>query len=39
MRLGEASGAALAIPLLKAAIACHNGMASFTDAGVSGKIE
>jgi nicotinate-nucleotide--dimethylbenzimidazole phosphoribosyltransferase len=37
MRLGEASGAALAIPLLKAAIACHNGMASFAEAGVSGK--
>jgi nicotinate-nucleotide--dimethylbenzimidazole phosphoribosyltransferase len=37
MRLGEASGAALAIPVLKAAIACHNGMASFAEAGVSGK--
>ena len=39
MRLGEASGAALAIPVLKAAIACHNGMASFAEAGVSGKTE
>jgi nicotinate-nucleotide--dimethylbenzimidazole phosphoribosyltransferase len=37
MRLGEASGAALAIPLLRAAIACHAGMASFAEAGVSGK--
>jgi nicotinate-nucleotide--dimethylbenzimidazole phosphoribosyltransferase len=36
MRLGEASGAALAILLAKAAVACHNGMASFADAGVSG---
>ncbi len=36
MRLGEASGATLAILLAKAAIACHNGMASFEDAGVSG---
>ncbi len=36
MRLGEASGAALAIPLLKAACACHAGMATFADAGVSG---
>ncbi|WP_455373244.1 nicotinate-nucleotide--dimethylbenzimidazole phosphoribosyltransferase [Limibacillus halophilus] len=36
MRLGEASGAALAILLAKAAVACHNGMASFSDAGVSG---
>jgi nicotinate-nucleotide--dimethylbenzimidazole phosphoribosyltransferase len=39
MRLGEASGAALAISLLRGAIACHNGMASFADAGVSGKID
>jgi nicotinate-nucleotide--dimethylbenzimidazole phosphoribosyltransferase len=37
MRLGEASGAALAIPILKAAIACHTGMATFEEAGVSGK--
>lgn len=36
MRLGEASGATLAILLAKAAAACHNGMASFEDAGVSG---
>lgn len=37
MRLGEASGAALAVPILKAAAACHNGMATFTEAGVSSK--
>jgi nicotinate-nucleotide--dimethylbenzimidazole phosphoribosyltransferase len=37
MRLGEASGAALAIGLLKGAVACHCGMATFADAGVSGK--
>ena len=37
MRLGEASGAALAINLLRSALACHNGMASFAEAGVSGK--
>jgi nicotinate-nucleotide--dimethylbenzimidazole phosphoribosyltransferase len=36
MRLGEGSGAALAIQVLKAAIACHSGMASFAEAGVSG---
>jgi nicotinate-nucleotide--dimethylbenzimidazole phosphoribosyltransferase len=36
MRLGEASGAVLAIPLLKAACACHGGMATFEQAGVSG---
>jgi nicotinate-nucleotide--dimethylbenzimidazole phosphoribosyltransferase len=35
MRLGEASGAAVAIQLLRAAIACHNGMATFSEAGVS----
>ncbi|MBS0541699.1 MAG: nicotinate-nucleotide--dimethylbenzimidazole phosphoribosyltransferase [Proteobacteria bacterium] len=37
MRLGEASGAALAVPILKAAVACHNNMATFASAGVSGK--
>ena len=39
MRLGEASGAALAILLLRAAIATHSGMASFADAGVAEKLE
>ena len=37
MRLGEATGAVLAVPLLKAALACHNGMATFGEAGVSDK--
>jgi nicotinate-nucleotide--dimethylbenzimidazole phosphoribosyltransferase len=37
MRLGEASGATLAIAILKAAVACHTGMASFGDAGISTK--
>lgn len=37
MRLGEASGAALAVGLLKGAVACHAGMASFAEVGVSGK--
>lgn len=36
MRLGEASGAMIAVLLLKAAAACHNGMATFAEAGVSG---
>jgi len=36
MRLGEASGATLAFAVLKAAAACHNGMATFAEAGVSG---
>ena len=35
LRLGEGSGAALAVSLLKAAVACHNGMASFAEAGLS----
>lgn len=35
MRLGEASGAALAIHIVKAAAACHAGMATFAEAGVS----
>jgi nicotinate-nucleotide--dimethylbenzimidazole phosphoribosyltransferase len=35
MRLGEASGAAVAVPLLRAAAACHTGMATFAEAGVS----
>ncbi len=36
MRLGEGSGAALGLMLLKAAAACHTGMATFAEAGVSG---
>jgi nicotinate-nucleotide--dimethylbenzimidazole phosphoribosyltransferase len=36
MRLGEGSGATLAFALLKAAVACHSGMATFAEAGVSG---
>ena len=38
MRLGEASGAALALGILRAALACHTGMATFGEAGVSGKV-
>lgn len=38
MRLGEATGATLAFAILKAAAACHNGMASFSEAGVSGPV-
>jgi nicotinate-nucleotide--dimethylbenzimidazole phosphoribosyltransferase len=36
MRLGEASGAGVAILLLQAAVGCHAGMATFSEAGVSG---
>ncbi|WP_236555909.1 nicotinate-nucleotide--dimethylbenzimidazole phosphoribosyltransferase [Alcanivorax sp. S71-1-4] len=35
MRLGEGSGAAVAVPLLQAACRLHNQMASFDSAGVS----
>jgi nicotinate-nucleotide--dimethylbenzimidazole phosphoribosyltransferase len=37
MRLGEASGAAVAVLILRAALACHTGMATFAEAGVSDK--
>jgi nicotinate-nucleotide--dimethylbenzimidazole phosphoribosyltransferase len=37
MRLGEASGAALAASIVKAAVNCHNGMATFAEAGVTNK--
>lgn len=36
MRLGEGSGGAVAISILKAAVACHSGMATFAEAGVAG---
>ncbi|WP_226779268.1 nicotinate-nucleotide--dimethylbenzimidazole phosphoribosyltransferase [Oceaniglobus trochenteri] len=36
LRLGEGSGAALAIGVLKGAIACHSDMATFAEAGVAG---
>ncbi len=37
MRLGEASGAAVAVLLLRAALACHQGMATFAQAGVTDR--
>ncbi len=37
MRLGEGSGAAVAVPLLRMACALHNDMATFAEAGVSEK--
>jgi len=37
MRLGEASGAAVAVSLLRAALACHTGMATFAEAQVANK--
>lgn len=35
LRLGEASGGALAIGIVKTAVACHVGMSTFAEAGVS----
>jgi nicotinate-nucleotide--dimethylbenzimidazole phosphoribosyltransferase len=36
MRLGEGTGGALALAVLRAACACQDGMATFAEAGVSG---
>lgn len=38
LRLGEASAAALAVPLLRQACALHNGMATFEEAAVAAKL-
>jgi nicotinate-nucleotide--dimethylbenzimidazole phosphoribosyltransferase len=38
MRLGEGSGAAVTLPLIKAALALHNNMATFAQAGVDGAV-
>ena len=35
MRLGEGSGAAVAVGLIRSALAAHDGMATFAEAGVS----
>jgi nicotinate-nucleotide--dimethylbenzimidazole phosphoribosyltransferase len=35
LRLGEGSGGTLAISLVKAAVQCHSGMATFAEAGVA----
>jgi len=37
MRLGEGTGAALACAMVKAAVACHNGMATFAQAQVPNR--
>lgn len=37
MRLGEGSGACLAVNIVRSALECHRGMASFAEAGVSEK--
>jgi len=35
LRLGEGSGAATALPIIRAAVSAHSGMATFAEAGVS----
>ena len=37
LRLGEGTGAALAAGVVRAALACHTGMATFSQAGVANK--
>jgi nicotinate-nucleotide--dimethylbenzimidazole phosphoribosyltransferase len=37
LRLGEGSGAAIALPVLRLACALHNGMATFAEAAVPGR--
>lgn len=39
MRLGEASGASLSIPIIESAVRLHNEMATFEEAEVSGREE
>ena len=39
LRLGEGSGAALALPLIRSATLLHAGMATFDGAGVSGPVQ
>jgi len=36
LRLGEGTGAALALGVLRGALACHDGMATFAEAGIAG---
>jgi nicotinate-nucleotide--dimethylbenzimidazole phosphoribosyltransferase len=37
LRLGEGTGAALALGVLRGAVACHDGMATFAEAGIGGQ--
>ncbi|WP_340313914.1 nicotinate-nucleotide--dimethylbenzimidazole phosphoribosyltransferase [Rhizorhabdus argentea] len=37
MRLGEGSGAAVAVAVIRSALAAHDGMATFAEAGVAGR--
>jgi nicotinate-nucleotide--dimethylbenzimidazole phosphoribosyltransferase len=37
MRLGEGTGAAVALGVLRGAVATHNGMATFASAGIENR--
>ena len=37
MRLGEGTGAAVALGLVRGALATHNGMATFAEAGIDNR--
>ena len=39
LRLGEGTGAALTLPIVRAALALHRKMATFSEAGVSGAVD
>jgi nicotinate-nucleotide--dimethylbenzimidazole phosphoribosyltransferase len=39
LRLGEGSGAALTLPIIRAALALHGQMATFAEAAIPGKLE
>lgn len=39
MRLGEGSGAAVALMVLRGALACHDGMATFAEAGIGAGVD
>jgi nicotinate-nucleotide--dimethylbenzimidazole phosphoribosyltransferase len=39
LRLGEGTGAALTLPIIRAALALHGKMATFSEAGVSGAVD
>jgi len=39
MRLGEGTGAALCLPILRAALSLHRNMATFHEAGVAGAVD
>ena len=39
MRLGEGTGAVIALKLIESSLAAHSGMATFADAGVSGPTD